>query len=343
MTCSAVKKETYKNTDFSCDCKVINISARRENRIISDLLDIPVSGVKIIKKMHKKDINMSLKRRQFSNPIQENKSDMLISIENKIMTWLDFYNDVSRLAEADKLYSLPGIPESNDFEKEEITKMRTFLYYFYNHGFWNISSTCEYIGVSLVDVQNWSKRYHSFKESIKLMMSARDDFAESQLLKQMDGTGMPSVTATIFYLRTMGRARGWGEETTVNVNGSRSDMTKEQVDKIAESYKTRIASNMYKNRNQAILAGSSAHNSDAHGNSDMSGNSVDNVKISSTDTVKISSTDTVKISSTDTVKDIVDDILNGEGTQDNIYCDVDKNPFKASKVINDDDDVFEIY
>lgn len=316
------------NNPFGSTAKVIKISQRKENSILSDLLDVSVDQVKKIKKIYKKDRIMSLKKRQFSNPIDTDKSDMLISIENGILTWLDFYDDVSRLAKADKLYALQGVPESSDYEKEEITKMRTFLYHFYNHGFWNISSTCEYIGVSLVDVQNWSMRYHSFKDSMKLMMSARHDFAESQLLKQMDGTGMPSVTATIFYLRTMGRERGWGEETTLNVNDSRADMTKEQVDKIAESYKARMLSNIYKNRNNAILPGHVAGNNPADtSNHDLSDTSNHNPVVAQAVHNSVKDQQAIQDEIMDSLKDHHVD-----------------NPFeKTSRDYIEDDDVFEIY
>ena len=235
------------------------ISTRLKNKTVADILGVSIKTARKINRYSAKDFSLSkelvdnakegdlmgLARTGTTNKFIPNiataKDSMLDAIESGIMTWLDFYHNVSKVAQTDKLYSLPGIPENTDEEKIEITKMRTFLYYFYRHGYWNTAATCDYIGVSIIEVKDWTLKHHSFKEALQAIISVRHDYAESQLLKQMDGTGMSAVTATIFYLRTMGKERGWGEEMNIN-HGSRANMSKEQIDRMAAEYRKRMMS-----------------------------------------------------------------------------------------------------
>lgn len=235
------------------------ISTRLKNKTIADILGVSLKTARKINRYSAKDFSPSKEfvdnvkgdalmglastgtTNKFIPKIGTTKDSMLDAIESGIMTWLDFYHNVSKVAQTDKLYSLPGIPENTDEEKIEITKMRTFLYYFYRHGYWNTAATCDYIGVSIIEVKDWTLKHHSFKEALQAIISVRHDYAESQLLKQMDGTGMSAVTATIFYLRTMGKERGWGEEMNIN-HGSRANMSKEQIDRMAAEYRKRMMS-----------------------------------------------------------------------------------------------------
>ena len=235
------------------------ISTRLKNKTIADILGVSLKTARKINRYSAKDFSPSKEfvdnvkgdalmglastgtTNKFIPKIGTTKDSMLDAIESGIMTWLDFYHNVSKVAQTDKLYSLPGIPENTDEEKIEITKMRTFLYYFYRHGYWNTAATCDYIGVSIIEVKDWTLKHHAFKEALQAIISVRHDYAESQLLKQMDGTGMSAVTATIFYLRTMGKERGWGEEMNIN-HGSRANMSKEQIDRMAAEYRKRMMS-----------------------------------------------------------------------------------------------------
>ena len=218
------------------------ISVRKQNDIIASLIGWETSGGrKALRNLKNKDSIMNLQSSMHgvNNLDKVEKSAMLESIENGTLTWLDFYDDIAKIVQSDKLYKLPGISESNDFEKEEITKMRTFLFYFYRHGYWNTSATCDHIGISIMDVKRWSEVHFAFKDAVKAIINSRHDYAESRLMDHMKSPGMPGVTATIFYLRTMAGERGWREETTVNVNGSRSELSKDQIDKMTENYKKR--------------------------------------------------------------------------------------------------------
>lgn len=234
------------------------ISKKKEAEIVADILNVDIADSKRYIDYQKKDFKQngqvarSLSMAQVTSYIPEitNHSDPMIdSIKNGSLTWLDFHDQIAKLSIVDKLYALEDVPFNNDFEKEEITKMRTFLYNFQKHGFWNIVATCNFIGISIVDVQEWNKKYFSFKSSIQMIMSTRDDYAESLLLKHMSGEGMAAAQCTMFYLRTMAKGRGWGEQLDVNTTKSdRSDLTKEQIDRMAEQQRMRIS----KSRNVQI-------------------------------------------------------------------------------------------
>lgn len=226
------------------------ISKKKEAEIVADILNVDTNDSKRYISYQKKDFKQNGQATRSSSMAQvnyipeiTNHSDPMIdSIKNGSLTWLDFHDQIAKLSIVDKLYALEDVPFNNDFEKIEITKMRTFLYNFQKHGFWNIVATCNFIGISIVDVQEWNKKYFSFKSSIQMIMSTRDDYAESLLLKHMSGEGMAAAQCTMFYLRTMAKGRGWGEQLDVNTTKSdRSDLTKEQIDRMAEQQRMRIS------------------------------------------------------------------------------------------------------
>lgn len=237
--------ETYNKS------KSKKISKKKEAEIVADILNVDTTDSKRYIDYQQKDFKQngqaprSLSMAHQTNYIPEitNHSDPMIdAIKSGSLTWLDFHDQIAKLSIVDKLYQLEDVPCSHDFEKIEITKMRTFLYNFQKHGFWNIVATCNFMGISIVDVQDWNKKYFSFKSSVQMIMSTRDDYAESLLLKHMSGEGMAAAQCTMFYLRTMAKGRGWGEQLDVNTTKSdRSDLTKEQIDRMAEQQRMRVS------------------------------------------------------------------------------------------------------
>ena len=227
------------------------ISKRKQAAIVADILNVGINDSMRYLSYQQKDFKQngqaprSLSMAHQTNYIPEitNHSDPMIdAIKSGSLTWLDFHDQIAKLSIVDKLYQLEDVPCSHDFEKIEITKMRTFLYNFQKHGFWNIVATCNFMGISIVDVQDWNKKYFSFKSSVQMIMSTRDDYAESLLLKHMSGEGMAAAQCTMFYLRTMAKGRGWGEQLDVNTTKSdRSDLTKEQIDRMAEQQRMRVS------------------------------------------------------------------------------------------------------
>ena len=82
-----------------------------------------------------------------------------------------------------------------------------------------VTSACKKVGIGRTTYYQWLKDDDAFAEKVNDIQDVAIDFAESQLHKQIkDG----STAATIFYLKTKGKKRGYVErieqETTHNIN-----------------------------------------------------------------------------------------------------------------------------
>lgn len=76
-----------------------------------------------------------------------------------------------------------------------------------------VSPTCDEVGVSRTTFYAWRREDKEFDEACKEIEERCIDFAESELFKQIrDG----STTATIFYLKTKGKGRGYVERQEVD-------------------------------------------------------------------------------------------------------------------------------
>ena len=77
----------------------------------------------------------------------------------------------------------------------------------------NISKACSQTNISRGTIYNWIKKDDSFKEKVSYIAEELLDMAENQLIKQIrEG----NLTATIFYLKTKGQARGYIEKQYVH-------------------------------------------------------------------------------------------------------------------------------
>tara|TARA_B100000959_G_C14503913_1_gene428422 strand:+ start:55 stop:408 length:354 start_codon:yes stop_codon:yes gene_type:complete len=77
----------------------------------------------------------------------------------------------------------------------------------------NISKACGQTNISRTTIYDWIKKDDSFQEKVINVSEELLDMAEDQLLKQIrDG----NLTATIFYLKTKGQARGYIEKQYVH-------------------------------------------------------------------------------------------------------------------------------
>ena len=77
----------------------------------------------------------------------------------------------------------------------------------------NISKACSQTNISRGTIYNWIKKDDSFKEKVSYVAEELLDMAENQLIKQIrEG----NLTATIFYLKTKGQARGYIEKQYVH-------------------------------------------------------------------------------------------------------------------------------
>lgn len=72
----------------------------------------------------------------------------------------------------------------------------------------NITESCKAANIDRKTYYNWMKADPAFAEAVNNLAESSLDFAESCLKKQIkDG----NTTATIFYLKTKGKARGYIE------------------------------------------------------------------------------------------------------------------------------------
>lgn len=73
----------------------------------------------------------------------------------------------------------------------------------------NITASCKEIGIERSTYYRWLEKDAKFKQAVDDLSEMSVDFAESQLKKQIkDG----DTTATIFYLKTKGKHRGYSEK-----------------------------------------------------------------------------------------------------------------------------------
>jgi len=79
-----------------------------------------------------------------------------------------------------------------------------------------VTTACKKVGISRTTFYDYYKTDESFKKHIDEIDSVALDFAESQLHAQiMKG----NTAATIFYLKTKGKKRGYIERTELDVSG----------------------------------------------------------------------------------------------------------------------------
>ena len=92
-----------------------------------------------------------------------------------------------------------------------------------------VTTACKKVGIGRTQFYNWLKIDKEFSKKVDDIQNITLDFAESQLHKQIsDG----NTSATIFYLKTKGKKRGYIErmETeNINKNFDMSDLTDEEL------------------------------------------------------------------------------------------------------------------
>lgn len=78
-----------------------------------------------------------------------------------------------------------------------------------------ISSACEALGISRTTYYKYYNEDNEFKKQVDNVCEATIDFAESKLLELIESG---NVTATIFFLKTKGKRRGYIERQEVESN-----------------------------------------------------------------------------------------------------------------------------
>lgn len=76
-----------------------------------------------------------------------------------------------------------------------------------------VSTACKITGITRTTFYHWIRTDPEFAENVKQVEELVLDFAESKLHKQIN---QDNVTATIFFLKTRGKKRGYVEGTEVH-------------------------------------------------------------------------------------------------------------------------------
>jgi len=83
-----------------------------------------------------------------------------------------------------------------------------------------VTTACKKVGIDRTTHYRWMREDDQYKADVEATKDITLDFAESQLHKQIqDG----NTTATIFYLKTQGKKRGYveGQELTINTGNEK--------------------------------------------------------------------------------------------------------------------------
>lgn len=94
-----------------------------------------------------------------------------------------------------------------------------------------VTTACKNVGISRETYYKWMREDDEFRQQVDDIGDIALDFAESQLHKQMkDG----STSATIFYLKTKGRKRGYIERQEFAIDNTRPDLSQLSIDEIKQ-------------------------------------------------------------------------------------------------------------
>jgi len=76
-----------------------------------------------------------------------------------------------------------------------------------------VTTACKNVGIGRTQFYNWLKDDKAFAKEVDEIKNIALDFAESQLHRQI---GEGSTAATIFYLKTKGKQRGYVERQEIH-------------------------------------------------------------------------------------------------------------------------------
>lgn len=126
---------------------------------------------------------------------------------------------------------LPMIPaEGSEVSITDKAIMENFIAAFPANK-WNITKTCQQIGVSTAIIFRLRRDFPEFETAMKLSRVEIVDKAESRLIEHMEDTknARVSLDATKFILDNQGKDRGYGMGKGAGSNGGEEDYSKEQL------------------------------------------------------------------------------------------------------------------
>jgi hypothetical protein len=96
-----------------------------------------------------------------------------------------------------------------------------------------VTTACNNAGVGRTTFYDWMKEDQDFENEVNDIQNIALDYAESQLHKQI---GEGSTAATIFYLKTKGKKRGYIERQEITgADGMPNNFKVEIIDRIEDS------------------------------------------------------------------------------------------------------------
>lgn len=94
-----------------------------------------------------------------------------------------------------------------------------------------VTTACRSVGIHRSTFYDWYNSDGEFRKEVETISEMALDFAETQLHKQIrDG----SVPATIFYLKTKGKKRGYIERAEVELHNTAPDLSNLTTEQIIE-------------------------------------------------------------------------------------------------------------
>ena len=98
-----------------------------------------------------------------------------------------------------------------------------------------VTTACKNVGIGRTQFYNWLKEDKEFADKVSDIENVALDFAESQLHKQISND---STSATIFYLKTKGKKRGYVERQEITgADGMPTNFQIEIIDKTEDTDK----------------------------------------------------------------------------------------------------------
>ena len=90
-----------------------------------------------------------------------------------------------------------------------------------------VTTACKNVGISRETHYRWMREDEAYKNAVQELGDVALDFAESQLHKQIkDG----NTAATIFYLKTKGKKRGYIERQELQMSGDNIQINVHKAD-----------------------------------------------------------------------------------------------------------------
>ena len=95
-----------------------------------------------------------------------------------------------------------------------------------------VTTSCKKVGIGRTQFYHWLKEDDDFRYEVEDIQNVALDFAESQLHKQI---GEGNTSATIFYLKTKGKNRGYVERQEITgADGMPTNFQIEIIDSITD-------------------------------------------------------------------------------------------------------------